>query len=318
MNISSDIGFGCANIAGLYAPVSPETAADALEAAWERGIRAYDTAPFYGRGLSERRVGDFLRSKSKADYRLSTKVGRRLLAEGGSEAVKEDPARPLPFRVAFDYSRDGIMRSLEDSFQRLGLTEIDIVYVHDLGAFAHGAAAPGHFRTFMDSGLRALDDLKSQGVISGYGLGVNENAVVIDVLRRVPLDEILLAGRHTLLDRTAEAALLPLCLDRGTRVVVGGIFNSGILATGPVGEAWFDYAPASDDIRSRVAAISAITQAHGMTLAQAALNFPLAHPAVSSILIGTHRRETLIRNLDLLDGPLPEPLLAEVAPHVLR
>lgn len=312
------VGFGCANIAGLYAPVSAEAAREALEAAWEMGVRRYDTAPFYGLGLSERRVGDFLRSKSKAEYVLSTKVGRLLVAEGGAEAVKDELAGPLPFRVAFDYSYDGIMRSLEDSFQRLGLTEIDIVYVHDLGAFAHGDAAPNHFRVFMDSGLKALEALKSQGVIAGYGLGVNENEVCVEVLRRVALDQILLAGRYTLLDRTAENELLGLCLERGTEVVACGIFNSGILASGPAGEAWFNYAPATADIRRRVEGIEAVVRRHGMSLVQAALNFPLSHPAVSSILIGTHKRESLERNLALLGTPLPQSMLAEIAPLTLR
>lgn len=312
------VGLGCANIAGLYAPVSAEAARRALDAAWEMGIRRFDTAPFYGRGLSERRVGDFLRDKPKTEYVLSTKVGRRLVAEGGAEAVKEESAAPLPFRVEFDYSHDGIMRSVEDSFQRLGLTGIDILYVHDLGAFAHGDAAPGHFRTFMDSGLKALEGLKRDGVISAYGLGVNENEVCIDVLRRAPLDEILLAGRFTLLDRTAESELLPLCLERGTTIVAGGIFNSGILATGASGEAWFNYAPASADIRRRVEGIEAIVSRHGMSLAQAALNFPLSHRGVSSILIGTHKPESLRRNLELLGTRLPQPMLAELDPLVLR
>lgn len=312
------VGLGCANIAGLYAPVSTEAARRALEAAWEMGIRRFDTAPFYGRGLSERRVGDFLRDKPKAEYVLSTKVGRRLMAEGGSEAIRNEPAKPLPFRVEFDYSHDGIMRSIEDSFQRLGLTEIDILYVHDLGVFAHGDAAPSHFRTFMDSGLKALEGLKREGVISAYGLGVNENQVCIDVLGRAPLDEILLAGRYTLLDRTAERELLALCLERGTKIVAGGIFNSGILATGVSGEAWFDYAPASADICRRVEGIEAIIERYGMSLAQAALNFPFSHPAVSSILIGTHKPESLKRNLEMLGRPLPQSMLAELEPLVLR
>ena len=230
------IGLGCANIAGLYAPVSPHLAREALDAAWASGIRRFDTAPFYGRGLSERRVGDFLRDKPKSAYHLSSKVGRRLVAEGGKAAVAGEAAEPLPFRVMFDYSYDGIMRSFEDSQQRLGLTEIDTLYVHDIGAFAHGEAAPGHFRTLLDSGFKALEDLKASGTISAFGLGVNENEVCVDVLKRAPIDQILLAGRYTLLDRTAERELLPLCVESGTRVVVGGIFNSGILATGPEGE----------------------------------------------------------------------------------
>jgi D-threo-aldose 1-dehydrogenase len=311
------IGLGCANIAGLYAPVSPQLAREALDAAWARGIRCYDTAPFYGRGLSERRVGDFLRDKPKSEYTLSTKVGRRLVAEGGTAAVSGEAAEPMPFRVVFDYSYDGIMRSVEDSHQRLGLTEVDILYVHDIGAFAHGEAAPAHFRTLMDSGFKALEELKSSSTISAFGLGVNENEVCVDVLKRAPIDQILLAGRYTLLDRTAERELLPLCVESGTRVVVGGIFNSGILATGPEGEAWFNYAPANEDIRARVRSIQAACERHAITLAQAALNFPLAHPAVESLLIGTHKPKTITRNLDALGAPLPQALLDEIAPFVV-
>ena len=311
------IGLGCANIAGLYAPVSPHLAREALDAAWASGIRRYDTAPFYGRGLSERRVGDFLRDKPKSDYTLSTKVGRRLLAEGGKAAVAGEPAEPLPFRVVFDYTYDGIMRSFEDSQQRLGLTEIDTLYVHDIGVFAHGDTAPAHFSTLMNSGFKALDALKSSGAISAYGLGVNENEVCVDVLKRAPVDEILLAGRYTLLDRTAEQELLPLCLERGTRAVVGGIFNSGILATGPEGAAWFNYGPASEDIRARVRSIQAVCERHEMSLAQAALNFPLAHPAVTSILIGTHKSKTITRNLEAMGFALPQTLLDEIVPFAL-
>lgn len=318
MEISKRIGLGCANIAGMHGPVDRDVAMDALSAAWDLGIRHYDTAPFYGRGLSERRVGDFLRDKSKSEYVLTTKVGRRLAARGGAEAVRNEPTLPLPFKIEFDYSYDGIMRSVEDSFQRLGHMEIDVLYVHDLGRFAHGKAADGHFRTFMESGLRALVDLKAQGVISGYGLGVNENEVCIDVLSRAPLDQILLAGRYTLLDRSAEVALLPLCLKHGTKIVLGGVFNSGILATGAKEAAWFNYAPASEDVRRRVDAIEAITSRYGISLAQAALNFPLAHPAISSILIGTHKKTSLERNLAILGVPLPEDMLDEILPFVLR
>nr|WP_246018448.1 aldo/keto reductase [Pelagibacterium montanilacus] len=309
---------GCANIAGLYAPVTRAEAMETLEAAWSAGLRYFDTAPFYGRGLSERRTGDFLRDKPSGSYVLSTKVGRLMRPDPAGRSVADEPAAPLPFEVVYDYSYEGIMRSVEHSYQRLGLPRIDIAYVHDLGRFAHKDAASGHLRTFLNSGVRALEELRKSGEIGRVGLGVNENEVCLDVMAHADLDCILLASRYTLLDRTAEAELIALCRQRGTRLVVGGVFNSGILATGASGTAWFNYAPADDDIRERVDAIETIVARHGLTLAEAALNFPLACDVVDSVLIGTHRAAGLERNLKALGTPLPADMLDEIEPFVLR
>jgi D-threo-aldose 1-dehydrogenase len=199
------------------------------------------------------------------------------------------------------------MRSVEFSLARLGLNRLDILFVHDLGAYTHGLEANRkHQRDLLESGLKALEKLKSEGAISAYGLGVNEVQVCLDVMARAPLDCILLAGRYTLLDRAAAATLLPLCADAGTSLVIGGVFNSGILATGPVEGAHFDYGPAHDDILRRVGEMEAIADVAGVPLAAAALQFPLRNPSVATVLIGTAKPSSLRRNLDLLKTEIPE------------
>ncbi|RYH04268.1 aldo/keto reductase [Salipiger sp. IMCC34102] len=308
------LAFGCAAVAGLYGELTRADGIAVLEAAWDSGLRRFDTAPFYGRGLSERRVGDVLRDKPRETFTLSTKVGR--LLSPADKATREDGA--LPFHVHFDYSDTAIARSFEDSLQRLGMASIDYLYVHDIGRFAHGDANGPHLENLLSSGIPFLEGLKAQGIIRGWGLGVNEVETCLQVMEATTPDEILLAGRYTLLDRTAEESLLPLCLERGTRLVIGGVFNSGILATGASAQAHFDYGPASDDIRARVDAIEAICTRYGIPMAQAALSFPAAHPAVSHVLIGTGKVSSLRRNLDQFGARLPPGLLDEIAPHVLR
>ncbi|MAM12430.1 MAG: pyridoxal 4-dehydrogenase [Rhizobiaceae bacterium] len=311
------IAFGCAAIAGLYEPVSKDDSRDVLEAAWEAGIRRFDTAPFYGLGLSEQRVGDFLREKARASFTLSSKVGR--LLEPLDDDMPDPPLGHLRNSVRFDYSHDGIMRSFEQSLARLGMERIDILYVHDIGEFAHAPEENArHMRDLIGSGLRALERLKAEGVIGGFGLGVNETAVCLELMDHVRFDEILLAGRYTLLDRSAEAALLPCAEAAGTRLVIGGAFNSGILATGPGPDAHFNYEPASPEIQEKVAAIAAIAGRHGLALPEAAINFPAAHPTVSHILIGTGKRKSLMRNLEQFGTALPQEFLDEVQPLTVR
>jgi D-threo-aldose 1-dehydrogenase len=288
----SDLGFGAAGIAGLYSPVGYDSAMRAIQTAWDCGMRYVDTAPYYGAGLSERRVGDFLRDKT--GFVLSTKVGK--LLSPATDAAGNGFEGALPFAVTFDYSRDAILRSVEMSHARLGLNRIDILFVHDLEPRNLGAAYDSHFRSFMETGLPALDDLKSQGVIAGYGLGVNEVAAVTAVMDRAPIDVLLLAGRYTLLDRSG-AGVMARCQAAGTGVVIGGVFNSGILATGAGPGAHFDYGPASPEILARVMAMTQAAKAQNVTLAGAALRFALDHPAVASVLIGSARAESLIRNV---------------------
>ncbi|TIS73268.1 MAG: aldo/keto reductase, partial [Mesorhizobium sp.] len=232
--------------------------------------------PFYGFGLSERRTGDFLREKPRSSYVLSTKVGRLFRPVPEDQVPDHSYVDPLPFALDYDYSYDGIMRSVDFSYARLGLNKIDILFVHDIGVYTHGVEKTKlHFRQLMDGGLKALEELKSSGTISAYGLGVNEVQICLDVLRRAPLDCILLASRYSLLDRSAEADLLPLCRERRTSLIIGGVFNSGILATGPVHGAHFDYLPASKDILDRVSAMERIAIGGGYPLAAAAFQFPL-------------------------------------------
>ncbi len=296
----TELSFGTAGLGGLYRECTREAAMATLDAAWNAGIRYFDTAPYYGLGLAERRVGDFLRDKPPKSFVLSTKVGRLLHPVSEDKVPDYSYVKPLNFDVSYDYGYDAIMRSVETSYARLGLNRIDILYVHDIGVYTHGAKKNAvYLRQLLDSGLKALEELKSSGVVSAYGLGVNEVPVCLEILRRAELDCILLAGRYTLLDRSAAAELLPLCEEKKTSLVIGGVFNSGILATGPVEGAHFDYMPATEEVRAKVAAMEAIARERGMPLAAPALQFPLANPLVASVLIGTAKPSSLERNMEL-------------------
>ncbi len=312
----TELGFGGASLGNLYQPVAPGNVEAVLDAAWNGGIRYFDTAPHYGFGLSERRMGDFLRGKPRDAYVLSTKVGRLLRPVPEDQVPDVGFVDPLPFKLEYDYSYDGIMRSVEFSYARLGLNRIDMLYVHDIGVYTHGVEATRiHLGQLLDGGLKALEELKSSGTISAYGLGVNEVEVCLNVLARAPLDCILLAGRYSLLDRSAEAALLPLCRERGTSLVIGGVFNSGILATGPVPGAHFDYGPPSDEISAKVTAMQRIAAEDGYPLAAAALQFPLHEPAVASVLIGTAKPSSLERNLAQLQTEVPQGAFEKYRPY---
>ncbi|RWP36251.1 aldo/keto reductase [Mesorhizobium sp.] len=314
----TEVSFGGAAVGGLYRASPRETAMQTLQVAWDAGLRYFDTAPFYGFGLSERRFGDFLRDKPRDSYVLSTKVGRLLRPVPEDRIPDHSYVDPLPFAPDYDYSYDGIMRSVEFSYARLGLNRIDILFVHDIGVYTHGVEKTKlHFRQFLDGGLKALEELKSSRVISAYGLGVNEVQICLDVLRQAPLDCILLASRYSLLDRTAEAELLPLCRQRQTSLIIGGVFNSGILATGPVPGAHFDYLPATEDILDRVGAMEKIAAEGGYPLAAAAFQFPLHEPVVASVLTGTAKPANLERNLQLLDIQVPETGFAKYGPYTV-
>lgn len=314
----TEYSFGTAPLGGLYRACPRDVAMATLETAWQEGLRYYDTAPWYGFGRAERTVGDFLRDKPKASYVLSTKVGRVMRPVPDDRVPDYGFVDPLPFDVHYDYSYDGIMRCVELSHARLGLNRIDILYVHDIGVYTHGAERNAvYLRQLLDSGLKALSELKASGAIRAYGLGVNEVPVCLDVMRAADLDCILLAGRYTLLDRSAVAELLPLCERKGTSLVVGGVFNSGILATGPVEGAHFDYMPATPEIAGKVGAMMEIAQEKGVPLAAPALQFPLQHPSVASVLLGTAKPESLRRNMDLARMALPEDIYPTFEPYTL-
>lgn len=306
------LSLGGASFGNLGTVIRDADAAAVMSHAWSAGIRYFDTAPHYGRGLSEQRIGAFLRDRPRDSYVLSTKVGR-VLRPGPAIDEADGYLHPLPNVVHYDYSAGGILESFESSCARLGTSRVDITYVHDIGAYTHGAQQGArHMDDLLGSGMKALHDLKHAGRIGAIGLGVNETQVCIDVMQQAALDVILLAGRLTLLDRQAEEGLTELCAAQGTSLVLGGIFNSGILATGPIDGAWFDYGPASQSILAKVAALQHQVETLGMTLPQAALQFALRHPAASSVLLGTGRVSLLQRNLDAAAAPMSEAACAYV------
>ncbi|MEP3298167.1 aldo/keto reductase [Tateyamaria sp.] len=301
----SSVAFGCASIGNLYQKVTDAEAHAVLGAAWTGGIRYFDTAPHYGRGRSEQRLGEFLSDIARDDYVLSTKVGR-VLSPGTQLAEADSYIDPLPNDVRYDYSGDGIEASLEGSRSRLGTDYIDIVYVHDIGSYTHGADNAAYMEAFLGGGYERLVRLKEHGKIGAIGLGVNENEVCIEIMKHHPLDVILLAGRLTLLDRSAEETLLPMCRDAGTSLVLGGVFNSGILATGPIAGATYDYAPASDEVLAVVGELQAKAENLGMPIATAALQFAIRNSLSASVLLGTAKASSLMRNLAALQETPPE------------
>src|SRR5215472_6256230 len=260
------LGLGTATLGGGRIPVSLGTAEAIVRAAWRAGVGYVDTAPFYGVGQAERAVGDALRDQTRGDWVLSTKVGRLLRPMPRPPATLER-RHPLPFDVVYDYSHDGIMRSFEDSLQRLGLARIDILYVHDIGAYQHDAAAPQHMQTLRDSGYRALEGLKRSGAVGAIGIGVNEREVLLEAMEWGDWDAFLLAGRYTLLEQAPIEDLLPGCLRLGISVVIGAPFNTGSLA----GRDSWNYKPAPPDVVRRVSAIRAVCQAYRVPLIAAAL-----------------------------------------------
>jgi len=302
-------GLGGAPLGNLYAPMSDTEAGAVMRAALARGVRYFDTAPHYGNGLSEHRMGMALRDVPRDRFVLSTKVGRLLVADPGAPRDQHGYVGVLPFVQRWDYSRDATLRSIEDSLQRLGLARIDYVYVHDVARDTHGDAWPQRWREVIAGAAPALSRLRAEGVIAGYGLGVNEVEPCLAALADADPDVFLLAGRYTLLDQSALTELLPQCVARGAKVVAGGPFNSGILATGSrpaSGSApFFNYAPATPQIIARTAAIEAVCAAHAVPLKAAALQFPRAHPAVTCVLAGARSVGEIEENVALAAHPIP-------------
>jgi D-threo-aldose 1-dehydrogenase len=305
----TSLGLGTATMGGSRVAMTHDARLQLVDAAWHAGVRYIDTAPFYGVGAAERATGDAMRDKPRDEWVLSTKVGRLLRPRQGGGGATDGRLAPLPFEVQYDYSYDGIMRSIEDSYQRLGLAKIDILFVHDIGEYQHGKEAnAAHMKVLRDSGYRALQELKRTSVISAFGLGVNEKQVLLDVLGWGEWDVFLLAGRYTLLEQGPMDDLLPMCVTHGTSIVVGGPLNSGILA----GRDTWNYAAAPADIVTRVDAIRAVCDAHRVPLPAAALQFPLAHPAVAAIIPGPRSAEEFQQNLELIRQPIPAALWAEL------
>lgn len=300
---SGPFGFGASTLGNLYRAIDDETARATVDAAWSQGVRYVDTAPFYGFGLSERRLGDALRGRNRDDFILSTKVGR-LLVPGQAMGERDGFHSPMPFEPVYDYSYDGVMRSFEASLHRLGLARIDILYMHDLGRLTHGGAHD-HYREQAVGGLRAMSELRDQGVVAAIGLGVNEVEICADCIEQADLDVLMIAGRYTLLNRESDG-FFETCRARGIGIVGAGVFNSGILATGVRnGGAHYDYGPAPEEILRRVEAIEQLCARHDVPLAAASLQFVARHPAVTQVVVGTGNPMRISQSAQLANHAIP-------------
>lgn len=292
--------FGTAGIGNLYRPVTDEEAAAALEAAWDAGIRAFDTAPHYGLGLSERRLGAALRGRPREDCTVSTKVGRRLVPDDGNagDDLANGFAVPATHRRVWDFSADGVLRSLEASLDRLGLDRVDAVLLHD---------PDDHAEQALREAYPALERLRGEGVVGAIGIGMNQCAVPARFVRETDIDVVLLAGRYTLLEQEGLADLLPAAAARGRGVLVGGVLNSGLLAH-PGPGATYDYAPVPDAVLDRALRLKAVTERHGVPLRAAALRFPFGHPAVAGVLTGARSADEVRDTVELLRCAVPDAL----------
>ncbi|HKO24237.1 MAG TPA: aldo/keto reductase [Chloroflexota bacterium] len=311
--VVSRLGLGTAPLGGLFAAVDEAQAVAVAERAYEHGMRLFDTAPLYGYGLAERRLGRALAHKPRASFVLATKVGRLLRADAPADERQYVHGEPLfkgtpgvnPLR---DYSYDGVMRSLEESLKRLGLDRVDIVYIHD---------PEQYFAEALRGAYPALDRLRSEGTIKAVGIGMNQAEMLVRFARDVDVDCFLLAGRYTLLDQVALQELLPLCLDKRIAIVAGGVYNSGILAD-PRPGATFDSVPASQEVIERAVRLQSICHAHGVPLKAAAIQFPLGHPAVASVLVGSRSVAEIDENVAMFRHHVPADLWQELqAEHLI-
>ena len=310
----TELGFGTAPVGGLYRPVSGDEAHATMTRAWDAGVRYFDTAPLYGLGQSETRLNRALAGRS--GFIVSSKVGRLLRPSRAGE-VRDGIGKwfDVPNRKEiFDYSYDGVMRSVEFSLERTGLDRIDLIYAHDLDIFTHGSAEAMQDRLdeFMASGYKALVALRDQGVIRGFGAGINEWQPAQWLVERGDFDIFLLAGRYTLLEQEALDSFLPLCLARGVGIVIGGPYNSGVLATGARPGAFYNYNPAPDWVLAKVAKIEAVCAAHKVRLVDAAFQFPLLHPAVVSIIPGGQGVVEVDANVRAASAVIPAALWADL------
>lgn len=311
----TELGFGTAPLGNLYKAISDDEADAILARAWDSGIRYYDTAPLYGLGLSETRLNRFLRDKPRDDYVLSTKVGRLLKTTTPEKRDGFGKWFDVPARnEVYDYGYDAVMRSLEFSLERLGTHRVDILYGHDLDLFNHGSreALDARLKEFLEGGHEALVKLRSEGVIGAFGLGVNEWQPCQWLAERGDPDIFLLAGRYTLLEQASLDPMMALCEQKGIGVVIGGPYNSGILATGARPGAYYNYDPAPQDVLDRVTRIEAICTRHGVRLVDAAFQFPLRHPAVVSVIPGGQSVDEMASNLQALNAAIPPALWADL------
>ncbi|WP_068545521.1 aldo/keto reductase [Thalassotalea crassostreae] len=310
----TELGFGAATLGNLYHVMSDENAQNSIAKAMELGLNQFDTAPYYGFGLSERRVGDALREYDSSDYIISTKVGR-ILEPCAKAEDKYGFCSPMPFEPKYDYSYDGIMRSFEHSLQRLGLSKIDILYMHDIGRVTHGDDHDRLFKIAMEGGYKAMDELRSQGLVSAIGLGVNEYEVCEQAMDHGYFDCFLLAGRYTLLEQKALESFLPRCLKENSSIVLGGPYNSGILATGVKRQGVtpnYNYEPASREIISLVSKFEDVCANYNVPLAAAALQFPLAHPSVVCVIPGLSSASRVETTVAQMQHVIPSEFWSEL------
>lgn len=299
-------GQGTGPLGNLFETLSEATAQAALEAAWSAGVRYYDTAPWYGRGLSELRLGAFLRSKPREGFLLTTKVGRTLKRPRNQETFDRSPwVGGLSFDVEFDYSYDGIMRSYEQALQRLGVPAVNGLVIHDLDRGFLGDAFAGHARVLLESGVKALEDLKRSSDIGAIGMGFNLSEAMDAFIDKIDLDFALVAHPYTLLEQESLRSGMARCVAAGVSVIVGAPFASGILATGSGPRATYAYSIAPPEFQEKVAAIEAVCAAHNVSLPAAALQFPLAHPAVISVIAGAVRASEAAANATHVQELIP-------------
>ena len=314
----SEFALGTGPLGGFpRKPVDDETARATLAAAWDSGIRFFDTAPWYGLGMAEHRLGRFLRSQPRESFVLSTKVGRLLNPPAAPRQFRSETfwSTPLPYTWHFDYTRDGVLRSFEDSLQRLGMNRIDLLLVHDIERGAHGSDAAVQARyDELDSGggFAALTHLRESGVIDGIGVGLNEVGAVRPFLERFDVDFVLLAGRYTLLDQSALEEAYPACQEGGVAVIAAAVFNTGILAVGSVPDATFENEAPSPQIRERVEQLAQICTRYDLELPAAALRFPRLHESVCTVLGGAAHPQEVLRNVALFHSQIPDEFWAEL------
>ena len=308
------LGFGCAPIGDLFVEVGETSARQVLQAAWDAGIRYFDTSPFYGHGKSEHRLGVFLRERPRNEFTVSTKVGRVLRPTVDRSRLSEEYwQQPLPFTLHFDYSYDGIMRSYEDSLQRLGLGSVELLVIHDLDLLFHTRERMAALQIELaTSGWRALEELRSSGAVRGVGAGINAVGLIPRFLDLLDLDFFLVAQDYNLLDHDVLDEDFPRCAAAGVAIIVGALFASGILATGGRDGATYRYAEPPPEVLQRVHSIEAVCGRHGVDLATAAVQFPFAHPLVAAAIPGATRPEYVTGNVQRLQTPVPADLWAEL------
>jgi D-threo-aldose 1-dehydrogenase len=308
------LGFGAAPLGGFRGKIQESEVNEILQAAFDHNVTYFDTSPYYGYGRSELRIGNFLRELPRRSYVLSTKIGRWLEPLNFNSSATDLRQGGLPFQPQFDYSAEGTFKSLEQSMMRLGISEIDILYIHDVDVFTHGSekAADQRYEEVLRGCYPALEKLRSQGIIKAVGIGLNENERSLRFLRDTDIDCILLAGRYTLLEQESLSSLLPECIRKNVSIIIGGPFNSGVLATGLSKNAKYDYGEIPKHIALRVLALQAVCQRFEVSLIAAALQFPLAHPTVVSVIPGAMNKNEQMVNILAMKEKIPKEFWQEL------